>query len=250
MHNMRYAMGLGSFDRASVGVLGFMGPDGNPRSCAVTPYVIDGNLIVSSTLAYLAKVRAIARHPSISLFVDGVHASAEASIEMHRSPDWFDQHLRDQERLKYPPARTLLALPFHRRVLWWYVGRAVITFDNARFEDVAGSDGTTVTTLENGRPRIRPLHRVALNGDVVDVANDIPDGPAILLAHDEDDDMAELRQLALRGTVVGGRLHVDRRSGSLNPTHPAALDQLRALRAMGRAASANRSQIENWQATR
>jgi len=248
IRNMRYANSLGLFDQARVAVLGFVGADGTPRSCAVTPYVIGGDLTVTSTLAYLAKVRAISRHPAVALYRDGAHASAAATVELHATPGWFDQHLRNEELRKYPPARTLLALPFHRRILWWYVGRAVVTLSDARIEDVDGSDQATITTLIDGRPQIRPLRSGSVDASekVIDIGDGIPDGPAFVLLHDEDDDMAELRQVTIRGTVVDGRIHVERRSGSLEPSHPGTIAQLRSLRALSRAATANRSEIANW----
>lgn len=243
---MRYATELEIFDAAGVAVLGFIGADGTPRSCAVTPYVVDGELVVTSTLAYLAKIRAIDRRPPVALFAQGIHASAPATVAMHATPAWFDHHLRDRERRKYPPARMLLALPFHRRLLWWYVGRAVVTLTEARVDHVGGSDRTTITTLVDGHPRIRPLASVDVTNAVLDIGDGIPDGPACVLVHDEDDDMAEPRQMTVRGNVAAGRLHVDQRTGSLEPTHPGPLSQLRSLRALGRAAAANRTEIATW----
>lgn len=245
MHNVRYGTDLDPFDRARTAVLGFVGGDGTPRSCAVTPYVVDGRLVVSSTLAYLAKVRAISARPAAALYVDGAHASADAAVEVHRASTWFDAHLRDQELAKYPPARTLLALPFHRKLLWWYVGRAAVTFTDPVLEHAVGSDRATITTLADGRPRVRPLASVDPDGDVIDVG-DVADGPASVLVHDEDDDMTELRQLVLRGSVTDGRFHVVRRSGTLEPTDAGTWDQVRSLRALARAARANRQELEHW----
>jgi len=246
MRNMRYVKDLERFDGARVAVLGFVGSDGSPRSCAVTPYVVDGELTVTSTLAYLAKVRAMSQRPDVVLYASGSHAVATAAVAMHESPAWFDEHLRDQERRKYPPARSLLALPFHRRLLWWYVGRAVITLRSPVVETVRGADTTTITSLVDGKPCVRPTEVDDPAASVIDVGAGIADGPACLLVHDEDDDMAELRQLTVRGTVADGHLHVQHRSGSLEPTNPGTLAQLRSLRSLGRAAAANRTEIASW----
>ncbi|MGI9644679.1 MAG: hypothetical protein ACR2O6_05140, partial [Ilumatobacteraceae bacterium] len=115
----------------SVGVLGFTAADGSPRSCAVTPYVVDGAPTVTSTLALLTKARMLRDRPAAALLAGGVHISGDAEVTAHGSPAWFEAHIREAEREKYPPARRLLAIPFHRYLLWWYVGRAEITFPAA-----------------------------------------------------------------------------------------------------------------------
>ena len=58
--------------------------------------------------------------------------------------------------------------------------------------------------------------------------------------------MAVLRQLALHGTVFDGTFRVQRRTGSLDPTHPGTLDEPRSLRALGRAARVNRPKLACW----
>jgi hypothetical protein len=84
--------------------------------------------------------------------------------------------------------------------------------------------------------------------DEIPVGADTPEGPACLLVHDEDEDMADLRQLTLRGHVRGGVLHVGSRHGSLEPGGTSTLDQLRSLRRLRSAARANRPLIRTWSA--
>jgi hypothetical protein len=58
--------------------------------------------------------------------------------------------------------------------------------------------------------------------------------------------MGDLRQLTMHGTVCDGIFRVGRRTGSLELAHPGTLDQLRSLRALGRAARKNRPVLARW----
>jgi hypothetical protein len=236
-----------STDRAAVGVFAFVGGDGRPRACAVTPYLDGDHALVTSTLAFTAKVAAVRRDPRIALLAGGCLIRGRAAVEVDLTSVTFDQRVREQELRKYPPARVLLAIPGHRRLLWWYVGRASITIpldDSATAAN--GSDRITVSFLNAGLPRIVPLDPgTDVSEDQIEVPG-VPDGAACLLAHDEDARLAELRQLTLHGTVRDSVFRVERRTGSLEPTHPGTLDQLRSLRTLGRAARKNRPILARW----
>jgi hypothetical protein len=58
--------------------------------------------------------------------------------------------------------------------------------------------------------------------------------------------MADLRQLTVHGVIRDGTFRAERRTGSLDPSHPGAFDQLRALRDLGRAARKNRPVLARW----
>jgi hypothetical protein len=242
MHNMCYA----NLDAATVGVFAFTGKDGTPRACAVTPYLYSGKAVVSSTLAFTAKVAAARRDPGVALLAGGCLVRGLATVDVDLTSTAFDERIRAQELRKYPPARRLLAIPGHRRLLWWYVGRAFVTFPLDDCADAPGSDRVTITFLDGGLPRI-----VALD-PALDVAGDeIPvpaacAGAACLLVHDEEPDMTDLRQLTVQGEVRDGVFRVSRRTGSLSPSQPGAFGQLRALRDLGRAARRNRPVFRRW----
>ena len=51
--------------------------------------------------------------------------------------------------------------------------------------------------------------------------------------------MADLHQLTLQRVIGDGTFRAERRTWSLGPSHPSTLDQLRTLRALGRAAHKN-----------
>jgi len=62
----------------------------------------------------------------VALLGGGVQVRGRAAVAIEGDGEWFDRVIRAQELRKYPPARFLLRLPGHRRLLWWYVGRAVV----------------------------------------------------------------------------------------------------------------------------
>lgn len=250
MHNMCSATSdpANAIDASAVGVLGWLDGEGAPRSCAVTPYRVLDDLVVTSTLALLGKVRAIRRDPRAAILAGGYEARGLASLALDMTPRSFDELIRDQERAKYPPARSLLGIPGHRRLLWWYVGRAFIRLPLELAAPCSGSDRVTATVVDAQGPRILPLLGVAgieqaTVGSRVPLSDAVPDGPASVLVHDELDDFAELLQLTLTGTVLDGTLTVARRTGTLEPSHGGTVAQLRQLRALGKSARRSRVRI-------
>ena len=235
-----------ALDAAAVGVFAFAGHNGTPRACAVTPYLDAGQALVTSTLAFTAKVAAVRRDPRVALLAGGCLVRGRAALDVDLTSRTFDERVRRQELRKYPPARRLLAIPGHRRLLWWYVGRACIAIPLGDRTPAPGSDRITVSFLDGGLPRIVPLDPATdVSGDEIPVPA-VPDGAACLLVHDEDPGLADLRQLTLHGTIRDGTFRAQRRTGSLDPVHPGTLDQLRSLRALGRAARKNRPALARW----
>jgi hypothetical protein len=248
MQNMCCAYALAALDDAAVGVFGFIGRGGRPLSCAVTPYLDRGQPVVTSTLALTGKVGAVLRDDRVALLAGGAQARGRATVAIEDDGEWFDRVIRAQELRKYPPARFLLRLPAHRRLLWWYVGRAVVRLPADGLRPVPGSDRVTVTVIDHdGLVSVVPVTGdVPLDADEIPLQAGLPDGPACLLVHEESAGMSDLRQLRLDGELVSGRLSVQRRSGTLAATHQGPLAQLCDLAALGRAATANRPRIESW----
>jgi hypothetical protein len=248
MQNMCYAKAdaVAALDAASVGAFAFVGQDGRPRACPVTPYVYAGEALVSSTLAFTAKVAAVRRDPRVALLASGGLVRGRATLDIDLTSKAFDERVRRQELRKYPPARRLLTIPGHRRLLWWYVGRVYIAIPLGDCTPAPGSDRVTVTVLDGEFPRIVPLDPATdVSGDEIPVPIR-HQGAACLLVHDEEPDMADLRQLTLHGVVRDGIFRAERRTGSLDPSRPSTLDQLRTLRALGRAARKNRPVLARW----
>jgi hypothetical protein len=248
IRNMCYAKTemLAALDHAAVGVLAFIGADGRPRACPVTPYVDAGEAVVSSTLAFTAKVAAVRNDPRVALLAGGCLIRARATVGIDLTSKTFDEHVRAQELRKYPPARRLLAIPGHRRLLWWYVGRASIRIPLAGSATAGGTDRVTLTVVVDGLPSI-----LALDPSADACAGELPvpagvEGPACVLFHEEDDQMADLRQLTLHGTISDGVFHVERRVGSLAPGRPSALGELKTLRSLARQARRKRPVFERW----
>jgi hypothetical protein len=245
MRNMRYATAeaVAALDAAAIGVLAFIGADGRPRACPVTPYIHAGEAVVSSTLAFTAKVAAVRADPRVALLAGGCLIRARAVVEIDVTSKTFDERVRAQELRKYPPARRLLAIPGHRRLLWWYVGRASIRIPLADCTTVEGTDRVTLTFISDG-PEI-----LTLDPSADAFASEFPvpagvEGPACVLFHEEDDQMADLRQIALHGTVSDGVFRVERRVGSLAPASLSALGQLKTLRSLARQARRKRPVFE------
>src|SRR5258706_674353 len=93
LHNMRSVTALERVEVAPVGVFAWCRADGAPRSCAVTPYVIDGRVVITSTLALPVKALAVARNPHVALLAGGwLIRSAGARVTVDPSPVWFDRH--------------------------------------------------------------------------------------------------------------------------------------------------------------
>lgn len=250
IQNMCSAKLPSSFATASVAVLGFTAKDGTPRAVAVTPYVVNGRPVVTTTLALLTKAKMLRNRPAAALYAGGFHISGDVTLETHRDADWFDANIRDAERLKYPPAASLLGIPLHRRLLWWYVGRVSMTFKTPQIDSRPGSDRMTLTSTIDGTVQITPLPAdLDVNDDAIELRIDVPTGPACLLVHHETDGMQELLSLTLLGNVVDGRLQVRERRGSLEAQHPGTVAQVKELRALGKTAKANRPLLATWLAT-
>jgi hypothetical protein len=252
---------LAAITNPPVGVFGFIGRDGRPLSCAVTPYLDGGQPVVTSTLALVGKIGAVLRDERVALLAGGAQARGRATVTIEDDGTWFDQAIRAQELRKYPPARFLLRLPGHRRLLWWYVGRAVVRLPADGLRAVPGSDRVTVTGIDHdGLVSVIPVpgdvpldadadadaDQIPLPAGLTDGPAGLPDGPACLLVHEESAGMSDLRQLRLEGDLADGRLTVRRRDGTLTPAKHGPLAQLRDLAALTRAATANRPRIESW----
>lgn len=237
-------------DGAEVGVFAFVGPDGQPRSCAVTPYIDGQMVVITSTLALLDKVGAVLRDDRVALLAGGIEVSGRARVSIEDDGTWFDRVIREQELRKYPPARPLLRLPGHRRLLWWYVGRAVVAFGDVSESDKPGTNRVSLAGFDHsGALRIVPVvGDLLLEDEVLEHIDTggVADGPACLLVHEESTNMAELHQLRLRGRLRDGRFLVEHKSGSLTPDPKTILASLRELRALGLAAKANRPRLTRW----
>ena len=232
---------------APVGVFAYLRRDGTPVAVPVTPFVVDGHVVVTSTLAYVTKAAAVRRDPRVALLAGGVHLATTATVAVDPTPAWFNAHIRADEITKFPPTRQFLQIPGNGCLFPWYTARAVIEFAPADPDPLPGSDRASVTHVDaSGRPRIRPL------AAVVDPAADriplegTPDGPAVVLVHEESDDMADLRQLSLGGTVRDGVLSVTARNGSLAPRPATVRSQVATIRSMARQARANRPVVADW----
>jgi hypothetical protein len=257
LYNVRYATERGvdrlaAVDEAAVGVLAFVGPAGRPVACPVTPFVDGGDAVITSVLAFLGKVGAIRRDPRVALLAGGVQLRGNARVQLDETGTVFRARFQAQELRKYPPSRLLLRLPFHRRFLWWYAGRAIIRLDSG-IESTPGSDRITLTHLDgDGLPRIVPLNRLPRADEpLIDlraagVDDPPPDGPACLLVHDEFRRFRDLRQLRLTGDITNGQLVIRRRAGSLSPSPRGLRTQISGLRAMSKAAGANRALLAVW----
>jgi hypothetical protein len=229
-------------------VFAFVGKDGAPRACPVTPYVVGDRAVVSSTLAFTGKVAAVRSSPNVALLAGGWLARGAATLDIDLTSRTFDQQVRAQELRKYPPSRQLLWLPGHRRLLWWYVGRAAIRIPLGDGTPLAGPDTVTATFVDAGTPRIVPLAATTdLAADELPVPAEVR-GPTVVLAHHEDDQMSDLRQLTLRGTAGDGIFRVLSRTGTLAPSHPSTLDQLSTLRYLASEAKRHRRTFERWTA--
>jgi hypothetical protein len=228
---------------STVGVFAWMRADGSSTSCAVTPFVVDDRVVVTSTLAYTAKAAAVRRDPRVAVLAGGRLVSGRAEVFVDESPEWFDRNIRDVEARKFPPTRSILSIPGHRRLFPWYVGRIVIAFRPDHAEPVPGDDRVTATWPTADGIRIEPL---TATPDELSGAATVTEGPIHILFHEEHDRMKDLRQLAIRGTVSAGRFVEESRRGSLDAGRATAWAQLRELRTLTRAARRNRERIRAW----
>ena len=199
--------GLRAIYDAPAGVLAYHGSRGQLVPVAVTPYVLGDDVYVTTTLAYSRKAGLIRRSPKIALLTGGVYLRADAAVYADVKGQFFIKHLLEQEMRKYPPARTLRRIPFHRWLFAWFFGRAIIKLEPIAVETNAGDDTwTLVTEGENGYPSIHPV--AAADPESGDVA--IPpelagaQGPAVVFFHSESEDMSELASEAFRGEIKDG----------------------------------------------
>ena len=239
---------LAAIDGAQVGVFSYVMRSGRPNACAVTPYTADEVVVVSSTLALIDKASAVRRDDRVALLANGVALSGHASVGVDLTAAWFDRHLRRQELAKYPPARSILSLPGHRRLFAWYLGRVVISITPAQVAMRAGDDRTTITVIDSDSAiQSFPIPRPeTIDAAEIDMDASIPDGPAVVLIHEENSAMTDLRQLTLHGHVASGRFVVDRRHGSLDGAPSGLLDQLALTRQLARRAKANGEHLRGW----
>lgn len=235
---------------AAVGVLGHTTAKGLPNAVTITPYVVDGRLVVTSTLALIQKATALLADPRVTLSAGGVVVEGVATVQVDLTPQYFDRFIRAQELRKFPPARALLALPFHRTLLPWYVGRVIIQIQPQELLDQQLDDAVTLTGLDvAGRLWTRNIPSPSpssLSDGRVDLSAAVADGPALLLLHEEDVAMRDPRQMAVRGVIGAGVLEVTARRGSLDPSSKSSTDELRSLRHLARAAKRNRALLTTW----
>lgn len=236
---------LDEISREPIGVFAWVRRDGTPGSCPVTPYVVNGQVVVTSTLAFTAKAAAVQRDGRVALLAGGQLAVGSAEVFVDKSPRWFDENIREAEMEKFPPTRSILAIPGHRCLFPWYVGRIVIQFTPESIERFEGDDKITATQLVNGQLRIEPI---LVQADGTPIVTDLQDGTTQILFHEEHKNMADLRQLSLRGSVSNGRFHEINRSGSLDPSPAGVRAQIGELRSMARSARRNNDKISSWRA--
>lgn len=227
---------LAAASAARVAIFAFRIPGDMVSALPVTPYVLGTRIVITSTLAYAKKAEYVRSDPRVALLAQGVHMIGDADVRADSSGKFFVENLLDQELAKYPPARALLKVPFHRRVFAWFFGRAVVFVEARAVEARPGEDRATLITLdEDGYPSIRPLPRAS--PDMEDIALDgfrpQHEQPAQVLFHRESEDMSELRHMTLHGFVRESVFHTQRRAGSLDADRPDSelARRLRARRA-------------------
>jgi hypothetical protein len=192
---------------APAGVLAYHGSRGQLVPVAVTPYVLGDDVYITATLAYSRKAQLIRQSPKIALLTGGVYLLADAHVYADVKGDFFVEHILEQEMRKYPPARTLRRIPFHRRLFGWFFGRAIIKLEPIAAGADAGDDAwTLVTEGEDGYPSIRPIAEADPEGGGVTIPPELAGapGPAVVFFHEESEDMSKLTSKAFRGEIKGG----------------------------------------------
>ena len=230
---------------APIGVFAWRRSDGSPGSCPVTPYVVGDDVVVTSTLAFTAKAAAVRRDPHVALLAGGVFVHGRADVFVDETPRWFDEHIRAMEIEKFPPTKSILAIPGHRRLFPWYVARIVIQLRPDTVKLRSGSDRATATQLVGDALSIVPII-VDQNGQPL--VEGLANGPTAVLIHEEHQAMADLRQLSLRGVVSEGAFVESRRTGSLERGRAGTVAQFCELQTMARDAKKNRETIRAWTA--
>jgi hypothetical protein len=199
--------GLRAIYDAPAGVLAYHGSRGQLVPVAVTPYVLGDDVYITATLAYSQKAQLIRQSPKIALLTGGVYMRADADVYADVKGDFFVKHLLEQEMRKYPPARMLRRIPFHRRLFGWFFGRAIMKLEPIAVETDAGGDAwTLVTEGEDGYPAIHPIAEAdPENGDVT-IPRELEGaaGPAVVFFHSESEDMSDLTSKAFRGEIKEG----------------------------------------------
>ncbi|NIM62609.1 MAG: hypothetical protein GTO30_13495, partial [Acidobacteria bacterium] len=189
------------------GVLAYYGSRGQLVPVAVTPYVLGDEIYITATLAYAEKAVLVRRSPKVALLAGRVNLRADAEVYADVKGEFFVKHLLEQEMRKYPPARTLRRIPFHRRLFGWFFGRAIIKLQPVDVESDAGDDAwTLVTEGADGYPSIHSIPDAdPLSGDVaVPAGPGRYDGPAVVFWHSESDDMSKLQSKTFRGEIKDG----------------------------------------------
>jgi len=192
---------------APAGVLAYHGSRGQLVPVAVTPYVLGDDVYITATLAYSRKAGLIRRSPKIALLAGGVYVLADAHVYADVKGEFFVEHLLEQEMRKYPPARTLRRIPFHRQLFGWFFGRAIIKLEPTAVVADAGDDAwTLVTEGENGYASIQPIAAADPEGGDVTIPPELASvpGPAVVFFHKESEDMSELASKAFRGEIRDG----------------------------------------------
>jgi hypothetical protein len=236
----------------AIGVIAWVASNGKPITCAVTPYVVDNRFVVTSTLAYPGKARALRADPRISVLAGGWSLNGVAQVGVDQTSRWFDSHLREQELRKYPPAKSLLSIPGHRTLFPFYVGRIVVTVDLNELNRVDGSDRASIAYFDKGTLKLAPIPRAAAHETDFEQTNpfsvpgDWPDGPAEILVHEESPDLADLRQLRISGVIRDRVFTETRRVGHLEAQSSSTRKQLGQLLALGRLAKAARHEVSTW----
>jgi len=206
--------GLRAIHDAPAGVLAYHGSRGQLVPVAVTPYVLGDDVYVTTTLAYSRKAGLIRQSPKVMLLAAGVRITADAEVYADVKGDFFVKHLLDQELRKYPPARMLRRIPFHRRLFGWFFGRAIIKLEPIAVEADAGGDAwTLVTEGENGYPSIHSMPEADPEGGDVTIPPEVAGAPgaAVVFFHNESEDMSELTSKAFRGEIKDGSFAVKAR---------------------------------------
>ena len=235
--------GLRAIHDAPAGVLAYHGSRGQLVPVAVTPYVLGDDVYVTTTLAYSRKAGLIRQSPKIALLTGGVYLLADAAVYADVKGEFFIKHLLEQEMRKYPPARTLRRIPFHRWLFGWFFGRAIMKLEPIAVEADAGGDAwTLVTEGETGYPSIQPIAEADPEGGDVTIPPKLAGaaGAAVVFFHSESEDMSELASEAFRGEIRDGSFTVRAR-----PARPAAGG---AGGERGRRANARRARqaMKNW----
>jgi hypothetical protein len=223
---------------APIGILGWRVRD-RPMAAPVTPLLSAAGVpVVTSTLAYVRKMELLRADPRAGLLAGGVRIVGDTSVEVDRAGERFGGELLAQERAKFAPTAQIEAIPLHRRLLPWYFGRIIADVAPARVTEANESDAITLVTLDcDGYPTITPIPAVspdqfdAVRIDLTPASPAGPpaDGPALLLAHRESDDLSVLAQRTARGVVRAGVLEVERRAGSLDLKRVGTIGQLKDL---------------------